>query len=438
MKQEHEHPGDYGSQDTDPSNWYEGLGEYDLDHTFHPRSPKKRVTSSPSNSHEPTDSDFDWDKITSSSFPDQLPYSTHLTKDVISAMAQIQPTLPASYSESSAQVAEVDPSDTECEDSPIVWKPGQFMTEEFLRSAGISPKEAIGQNFLIDPAALELIASQVLPLAHVLEIGTGPANLTAAMAPRALTITGIEIDPDYAPLHQAVIPQLPNAQVLYQDILRFRMDKWAEADPDALHQVIGNIPFHIAEPLLQRLVRLGLSIDQVTLLTGDNFASLLTASPDSSQYSRMSFLGSLFEVSPALKIPAASFWPVPRTDATVFNLTPLEHALDGNDIALKLRRHLVLHSDISIAKAIKCFDPHASIGGRSADTKASRRQVKQELRRLTKMLNATNDWDSTFKSNNLGQSIASKLNLPDSILSTTFDHLNNQQIARLAQSISSL
>src|SRR5215472_11268538 len=61
---------------------------------------------------------------------------------------------------------------------------------------GLRPQKGFGQNFLVDPFALDRIleAAELAPDESVLEVGPGLGVLTKALAERARRVVAIEID----------------------------------------------------------------------------------------------------------------------------------------------------------------------------------------------------------------------------------------------------
>ena len=108
-------------------------------------------------------------------------------------------------------------------------------------------KRRLGQHFLSDPRILQRIADGLEPTGAdtVLEIGPGPGGLTAALAARAGRVVAIEKDADLVPGLRA---RFPEVTVVEGDALE--LDWHALGGPCAL--VIGNIPYNIPSPLLDR------------------------------------------------------------------------------------------------------------------------------------------------------------------------------------------
>ncbi len=112
------------------------------------------------------------------------------------------------------------------------------------------PVEKLGQNFLVDPAMVRRVVTSTLIGADVVEIGCGPGNITRGIAQRASNVIGIDIFPNFAEAQQTILRNCTNVQVLVQNALKFNFKRWIGSNRDARHQVIGNIPFQISEPLL--------------------------------------------------------------------------------------------------------------------------------------------------------------------------------------------
>ena len=79
-------------------------------------------------------------------------------------------------------------------------KPGDDLpalnVPELLRTYGLRPNKRLGQNFLVDPGALESVlqAAEIDGEASVLEIGPGLGSLTRLLARRARRVGGEAAD----------------------------------------------------------------------------------------------------------------------------------------------------------------------------------------------------------------------------------------------------
>ena len=73
---------------------------------------------------------------------------------------------------------------------------------EILRQHGLRPDKGLGQNFMVDEAALERVvkAAEIEPDEAVLEIGPGLGSLTRLLAGRAGRVVAVELDSDLVPI----------------------------------------------------------------------------------------------------------------------------------------------------------------------------------------------------------------------------------------------
>jgi len=149
--------------------------------------------------------------------------------------------------------------------------------QHFLEKHEIIPNEKIGQHFLIDPEALELIADRTLPGAAVIEIGSGIGNLTALLARRAQAVLGLEIDRQFEPILADVVKANPNVTIKFTDALKVDYADMVDEGPDDDWQIVANPPYHISEPLMNKVA--GSPISSAVLLVGDKLAAAMTAEP---------------------------------------------------------------------------------------------------------------------------------------------------------------
>jgi 16S rRNA (adenine1518-N6/adenine1519-N6)-dimethyltransferase len=122
-----------------------------------------------------------------------------------------------------------------------------------LRRYGLRPDKRLGQNFLLDEAALRRIvmAAEILPQDEVLEIGPGLGSLTRHLAAAARQVVAVELDADlFGPLEE-VLGSAANVRLVQGDILTL--------DPASLvaapgYLVVANIPYYITSALLRHLL----------------------------------------------------------------------------------------------------------------------------------------------------------------------------------------
>lgn len=305
------------------------------------------------------------------------------------------------------------------------------MTQEYIqhltKDYGIRLNENLGQHLLVDHEALSFIAGQVFKGANVIEIGTGPGNLTANLAQRANKVVGIEIDRRFEEVLADVATEHKNVEILFSDALKLRFDRLIDQDRSREWQIVGNIPYHISEPLLTKIA--GLSVEDIILTVGDNLAYLIQLdNPRNDSFSRISFLAQTFFDTQRLKmLDKSCFYPQPRTGSEVVRLVPKTKAEYANP-RLRIQRQLFLSESRTptVKKVLEetmilATEQTGVIRSKKEYNRHSRRTTKQDLKMML----------TTGQSDTRRQSFASpgeQLNLPENILSSPFVRLNNQQI----------
>ena len=321
------------------------------------------------------------------------------------------------------------------------------VTEDRLKKIlTFEPIEKLGQNFLIDPSMVNKVANSTIQGADVVEIGTGPGNITRGIAQRASNVIGLEIFPDFVEAQNILLKNSPNVKVIIQNALKFDFARWADFDRDARHQVIGNIPFNISEPLLTTLAGVSDKIENITLLVGDNLATTMTmTNPYDDRYTRLSFIASIFDVCRTIHVPRTCFWPVPRTDSDVISLTPKEFPEDGKMFGFQLRKKIVFDqaANLTLAKVLNGFSSGSETGkilDKDLSHRFDRRQTRSELKRAVRDLNGMPVGRREMDPDSMKtmKSLVSRIGLSPEILSKPFSRLNNQEVRQLAMAIDNL
>ena len=195
-----------------------------------------------------------------------------------------------------------------------------------LRHHHLLARKELGQNFLADPKAAEMIVNRadISTSDIVLEIGAGLGALTIPAARKAGQMFAVEKDARLAPvlkdeLHRAGIE---NAEVLNMDI--FKVDFHALAREKKL-VVMGNLPYNISSQILIRLVEKRACVKKAVFMLQKELAQRIAAKPGGKTYGRLSAvmqysarIRSLADLGPQL------FFPKPEVDSRVIEITFFE------------------------------------------------------------------------------------------------------------------
>jgi 16S rRNA (adenine1518-N6/adenine1519-N6)-dimethyltransferase len=197
-------------------------------------------------------------------------------------------------------------------------------------------KRRLGQHFLTDPRILARIADalEVDPGDTVLEIGPGPAGLTAQLAARAGRLVAIEKDRDLVP---ALRQRFPAATIVEGDALE--VDWRALAGPRFL--VAGNIPYNITSPLIDRALEPPRP-ERIVFLVQKEVADRVTATAGEPDYGALSVgVQSVARAERLFTVSAGAFHPRPKVDSAVLRLVPLAEPVVGAAEQARFRRLVV-------------------------------------------------------------------------------------------------
>jgi len=183
----------------------------------------------------------------------------------------------------------------------------------------IKPKKSLGQNFLIDKNIQRKIIDSC-GFTHsdiVLEIGSGRGDLTEQIIPRVKKLYALEIDANLCSLLEEKFSEFKNIEIIKEDILKFDFKKHFSSKV----KVIGNIPYYISSPIIERLVDYREIIKAIFLTVQKEFACRMRALPGSKDYGSFScFVQFYLEPEILFDIKKGSFLPQPKVDSSFLRL----------------------------------------------------------------------------------------------------------------------
>ncbi len=181
----------------------------------------------------------------------------------------------------------------------------------------LRPTKAKGQNFVIDPNTVRMIAAraEVEPDDVVLEVGPGLGSLTLALLPLVRQVVAVEIEPALAAQLPRTVEDFAPAQrdrltVVCADALDLPELPGAASPPTAL---VANLPYNVAVPVLLEVLAAYPSIERGLVMVQKEVADRLCAAPGSRVYGIPSVkLAWYADAQPAGAVSASVFWPAPR------------------------------------------------------------------------------------------------------------------------------
>jgi 16S rRNA (adenine1518-N6/adenine1519-N6)-dimethyltransferase len=177
----------------------------------------------------------------------------------------------------------------------------------------------LGQHFLVRQSILERIGEFACPdkCGTVIEIGPGRGALTAHLLRRAECVIAIEIDPVLVQYLRAEFRDEPRLTLVEADVLKADLAQWGTAT------VVGNLPYYITSPILEKTLALGDRLTSAIFLVQKEVAERLTARPGTRDYGYLTVQTQMASVPELLfSVPAGAFRPPPKVDSAVVRLTP--------------------------------------------------------------------------------------------------------------------
>ena len=176
-----------------------------------------------------------------------------------------------------------------------------------------SRRRALGQNFINSKAlASQIVRETAISRADtVVEIGAGAGALTTELVRRAGRVIAIEVDPVWGRRLADRFADFPNLEVVVADALAVPL-------PSTPYRVAGNLPFHLAAPLLRRLLDDGgRAFERADVIVEWHMALKRSGYPPTMQ--NISW-APWYRFTLGRRIPASAFSPAPRVDAGVLSI----------------------------------------------------------------------------------------------------------------------
>jgi 16S rRNA (adenine1518-N6/adenine1519-N6)-dimethyltransferase len=194
---------------------------------------------------------------------------------------------------------------------------------EVIARHGLAAKRSFGQHFLLDANLTRRIVREAGPLAgrHVVEVGPGPGGLTRALLEsEAASVTVVEIDTRAVAAMQELAAETGDRMRVVAGDAR-AMDV-AALGPSP-RQIVANLPYNVATPLLVGWLRQAAAFERMTLMFQQEVAERICADPGTAAYGRLSILVQwICDAALLLRISPSAFVPPPKVFSAVVGLVP--------------------------------------------------------------------------------------------------------------------
>lgn len=265
----------------------------------------------------------------------------------------------------------------------------------------------LGQHFLKDQEAIDLIVATVAPGSIVVEVGAGRGELTSEVAKKAAKVIAFEIDPGFKPSLDQLARNNRKIKIFYEDFLKADLDKlvFRELGGHPV-QIVANLPFHILEPFLHKISQV--EIRDAVVMVGKKVAFSFLAGDNDHGFGQVSLLAqTFFDIKVLSGISRESFEPAPRTATVIVRLVPKkpEEYLANKYLFIFKRLFLTSSSGPLVKNAIK-----------EGLIEYSREKRKSLTQRQAK-------------------GIVEDLSLPEKVLNKPFQQLNNNELKMLSKAL---
>jgi 16S rRNA (adenine1518-N6/adenine1519-N6)-dimethyltransferase len=196
------------------------------------------------------------------------------------------------------------------------------ITKELLATYNRLPRKRLGQHFLVDPEVLQRIiaAAELTADDLVIEIGSGLGVVTSELAKVAHHVIAVEIDTELVRISQDVLKPHQNISFVAKDILKTKL---AELTLGRRYKVIGNLPYYITAPIIEKILVAKDPPELAVLMVQKEVAERMAAAPGSKKFGSFSIFTQFHaEVLLNSLVSKSSFHPWPEVGSAIVVLRP--------------------------------------------------------------------------------------------------------------------
>lgn len=205
-----------------------------------------------------------------------------------------------------------------------------------LAQHGLSPRKALGQNFLLDHNLIRKLvdAAGVGAGDVVLEVGPGTGTLTEELLSRGCRVIACELDHGLARMLRArlVSPTagsftliegdcLEGKHALNEELARTLHEMAGGADGGRGFKLVANLPYGAASPLMTTLLASWKSCRSMHVTIQREVADRLLAKPGTDEYGTLGIIAqAAAEISLVATLPPECFWPRPDVTSAMVSI----------------------------------------------------------------------------------------------------------------------
>ncbi len=176
----------------------------------------------------------------------------------------------------------------------------------------------MGQVFLMDKNIIRIIVdfAEIEEGETILEIGSGPGNLTKELLSRGANVIAIEKSKEYFDLLSVTLKEEIDRRKL-----NLILGDAVDIEFPYFDKIVSNIPYGISSPITFKLLNYNFKMG--IIMYQKEFAKRLVAKVGSKDYSRLSIDLYYFADAEILRyVPKSCFYPVPEVDSAIVKIIP--------------------------------------------------------------------------------------------------------------------
>jgi len=203
--------------------------------------------------------------------------------------------------------------------------------KDLIKRCDIGPSKGLGQNFLINKAAVKKViaAAELSNKDTVLEVGPGLGVLTRELGGKVGKVIAVEKDPKMVEILKETLRDFGNIEVIQEDILKLKLQTPKQ------YKIVANLPFYLTAPVIRKFLESENPPASMVLVVQKEVGQRICAKvPD------MSILAVSVQVYSEPKIISyiskKSFWPQPKVDSVIIKIAPIAKPSLAMDLFFKI------------------------------------------------------------------------------------------------------
>ncbi len=186
-------------------------------------------------------------------------------------------------------------------------------------------KKRLGQNFLYQKNIILQIISKINPSPEdvMLEIGAGSGYLTQELAGKIKKLYAVEIDKEAFAILEEKFKGRDDIDLINADFMKLDIRKIISNSGFRIPnlKVIGNIPYYITAPIIEKLIENRDVVGKAYLTVQKEVGDRITAKEKSKIYGSLSIFVQFYSDAKILfRINRGNFFPVPDVDSALIEI----------------------------------------------------------------------------------------------------------------------